>query len=252
MNQLDMKGRSAIVTGGASGIGLAIAKRLAQSGANVAIWDMNEKTMAEAAKSLGAVKTHTAKVDVSKIDQVEAAFKSTLAAFGKVDALVNSAGIAGKNAVTWELPADDWLRVHDINLNGVFYTCRTVAPHMIKNNYGRIVNIASIAGKEGNPNASAYSSSKAAVIGLTKSLGKETAKNGITVNCVTPAAVRTPIFDQVPQQPHRLHARQDPDGPLRPGRGNRRHRYVGMHRGLLLHHRRGVRPFRRTRNVLIR
>src|SRR6266850_786469 len=179
INQLDMKGRCAIVTGGASGIGLAIAKRLARSGANVAIWDMNEKTMADTAKSLGAPKTHTARVDVTKLDQVESAFKSTLAAFGKVDALVCSAGIAGLNKVSWELPADDWLRVHDINLNGVFYCCRTVVPHMIKNNYGRIVNIASIAGKEGNPNAAAYSSSKAAVIGLTKSLGKETAKNGI-------------------------------------------------------------------------
>ena len=199
MNQLDMKGRSAIVTGGASGIGLAIAKRLAQSGANVAIWDFNEQAMADAAKSLGAPKTHTAKVDVSKIDQVEAAFKSTLAAFGKVDALVNSAGVAGKNATVAEYPIDEWLRVHDINLNGTFYTCRTVAAHMVKNNYGRIVNIASVAGKEGNPNASAYSSSKAAVIGLTKSLGKELAKNNITVNCVTPAAVKTPIFDQVAQ-----------------------------------------------------
>src|SRR3954452_22033630 len=155
--------------------------------------------MEDAAKSLGAGKTHTAKVDVSKLDQVEAAMKSTLAALEKVDALVNSAGIAGKNATVWETPVDDWIRVHDINLNGTFYTCRTVVPHMIKNNYGRIVNIASIAGKEGNPNASAYSSSKAAVIGLTKSLGKELAKNKITVNCVTPAAVNTPIFDQVAQ-----------------------------------------------------
>jgi NAD(P)-dependent dehydrogenase (short-subunit alcohol dehydrogenase family) len=185
MNQLDMKGRSAIVTGGASGIGLAIAKRLAQSGANVAIWDMNEQTMSDAAKSLGGVKTHTA--------------KSTVAAFGKVDVLVNSAGIAGKNATVADYPIDEWIRVHDINLNGTFYTCRTVTPHMVKNNYGRIVNIASVAGKEGNPNASAYSSSKAAVIGLTKSLGKELAKNNITVNCVTPAAVKTPIFDQVAQ-----------------------------------------------------
>src|SRR5258708_17277085 len=133
MNQLDMKGRSAIVTGGASGIGLAIAKRLAQSGATVAIWEMNEKTMADAAKALGSVKPHRAKVNISKIDQVEAALKSTLAAFGKVDALVNSAGIAGKNATVWETPIDDWIRVHDINLNGTFYTCRTVAPHMIKN-----------------------------------------------------------------------------------------------------------------------
>jgi 2-dehydro-3-deoxy-L-rhamnonate dehydrogenase (NAD+) len=199
MNNLDMKGRSAIVTGGASGIGLAIVKRLAQSGANVAIWDMNEKTMAEVAKGLSGVKVHTAKVDITKLAEVEAAFKSTVAAFPKIDALVNSAGIAGKNATVAEYPVDEWLRVHDINLNGTFYTCRTLVPHMLSNNYGRIVNIASIAGKDGNPNASAYSSSKAAVIGLTKSLGKELAKNNITVNCVTPAAVKTPIFEQVAQ-----------------------------------------------------
>jgi 2-dehydro-3-deoxy-L-rhamnonate dehydrogenase (NAD+) len=200
MNQLDMKGRNAIVTGGASGIGLAIVKRLAQSGASVSIWDMNEKTMSEAAKSIPGTKVHTAKVDVSKIADVEAAFKTTVSALGKVDALVNSAGVAGKNATVWEFPPEEWVRVHDINLHGTFYTCRTVTPHMIANNYGRIVNIASIAGKEGNPNASAYSSSKAAVIGLTKSLGKELAKYKITVNCVTPAAVKTPIFDQVSQQ----------------------------------------------------
>ncbi len=199
MNQLDMKGRVAVVTGGASGIGLAIAKRLAQSGASVAIWDFNEQTMADAAKALAPAKVHTAKVDVSKIDQVEAACKSTIAAFGKIDALVNSAGVAGKNATVVDYPVDEWVRVHDINIHGTFYTCRTVVPHMIKANYGRIVNIASVAGKEGNPNASAYSSSKAAVIGFTKSLGKELAKNNITVNCVTPAAVKTPIFDQVAQ-----------------------------------------------------
>lgn len=200
MNQLDMKGRSAIVTGGASGIGLGIAKRLAQSGANVSIWDMNEKTMVDAAKSISGGKVHTTRVDVTKLAEVEAAFKNTLAAFGRIDALVNSAGVAGKNALVWEYPVEEWIRVHDINLNGTFYTCRTIAPHMIANNYGRIVNIASIAGKEGNPNASAYSSSKAAVIGLTKSLGKELAKYRITVNCVTPAAVKTPIFEQVSQQ----------------------------------------------------
>jgi 3-oxoacyl-[acyl-carrier protein] reductase len=200
MNQLDMKGRNAIVTGGASGIGLAIATRLARSGANVSIWDMNEKTMADAAKSLTGVKSHTAKVDVSRLAEVESAFKSAVAALGKIDVLVNSAGVAGKNALVWEYPVDEWVRVHDINLHGTFYTCRTVAPHMIANNYGRIVNIASVAGKEGNPTASAYSSSKAAVIGLTKSLGKELAKHKITVNCVTPAAVKTPIFEQVSQQ----------------------------------------------------
>jgi 2-dehydro-3-deoxy-L-rhamnonate dehydrogenase (NAD+) len=200
MNQLDMKGRSAVVTGGASGIGHAIAKRLAQSGANIAIWDMNEKTMGEAAKSLSGVKVQTMKVDVSKVASVEAAFKSTVAAFGKVDAVVNSAGVAGKNALVWELEPEEWVRVHDINLHGTFYVCRTVAPHMIANNYGRIVNIASIAGKEGNATASAYSSSKAGVIGLTKSLGKELAKYKITVNCVTPAAVKTPIFEQVSKE----------------------------------------------------
>jgi NAD(P)-dependent dehydrogenase (short-subunit alcohol dehydrogenase family) len=200
MNQLDMKGRNVIVTGGASGIGLAICRRLVQSGANVSIWDINEKAMADAARLLDAPKTHTAAVDVSKPGSVEAAFVATLAAFDKIDALVNSAGIAGVNATVWEYPVDEWLRVHDIDLHGIFYTCRTVVPHMIRNGYGRIVNIASVAGKEGNPNASAYSASKAAVIGLTKSLGKELAKTGIRANCVTPAAVRTAIFDQMSQQ----------------------------------------------------
>lgn len=199
MNKLDMAGRSAIVTGGASGIGLAIVQRLAASGANVAIWDMNDETMAAAAKSVSGVKVHTVKVDVTKFADVEAAFKSTVAAFGKVDAIVNSAGVAGKNATVIDYPVDEWQRVFDINMNGVFYCCKVAAAHMVANNYGRIVNIASIAGKEGNPTASAYSASKAGVIGLTKSLGKELAKNNITVNCVTPAAVKTPIFDQVAQ-----------------------------------------------------
>jgi 2-dehydro-3-deoxy-L-rhamnonate dehydrogenase (NAD+) len=198
MNKLDMTGRGAIVTGGASGIGLAVAQRLAASGANVAIWDMASDLDAKA-KSLGAGKHVGIKVNVTKIAEVEAAMKASIAALGKVDAMVNSAGVAGKNATVAEYPIEEWLRVCDINLNGVFYCCRTVAPHMVANNYGRIVNIASIAGKEGNPTASAYSASKAGVIGLTKSLGKELAKNRITVNCVTPAAVRTPIFDQVEQ-----------------------------------------------------
>lgn len=199
MNQLDMKGRNAIVTGGASGIGLAISRRLVQSGANVSIWDFNEKAMADAARSLDAPKTHTAAVDVSKLGSVEAAFVSTLTAFDKIDALVNSAGIAGMNATVWEYPVDEWLRVHDIDLHGTFYTCRTVVPHMIRNGYGRIVNIASVAGKEGNPNACAYSSSKAAVIGLTKTLGKELAQKGVIVNCVAPAAVQTPLLGEFTQ-----------------------------------------------------
>ena len=199
MNKLDMAGRSAIVTGGASGIGLAVVQRLAASGANVAIWDMSDEALAKAAASVTGVKVHTAKVDVADAAQVEAAFASTVAAFGKVDAMVNSAGVAGKNATVADYEQDEWRRVFDINVHGLFYCCQQAARHMGPNGYGRIVNIASVAGKEGNPNASAYSASKAAVIGLTKSLGKELAKNGVTVNCVTPAAVKTPIFDQVAQ-----------------------------------------------------
>ena len=199
MNKLDMQGRSAIVTGGASGIGEATIRRMAESGANVAIWDMNEDAMARIAGSIKSVKTHTCKVDVSRLDQVEAAFKSTLGAFGKVDALVNSAGVAGVNVVVWEYPADEWRRVVDINLNGTFYTCRTVAAHMKANGYGRIVNISSVAGKEGNPTASAYSAAKAGVIALTRSLGKELATDGVLVNAVTPTTVKTPILEQVSQ-----------------------------------------------------
>jgi 3-oxoacyl-[acyl-carrier protein] reductase len=199
MNKLDMAGRSAIVTGGASGIGLAVVQRLAASGANVAIWDVNEATLAAAASTLSGVKVHTARVDVTSLEQVQAAFDASVAALGKIDAIVNSAGIAGQNATVIDYPAEEWRRVFDINMHGTFYCCKAAAKHMVDNGYGRIVNIASVAGKEGNPNASAYSASKAAVIGFTKSLGKELAKNNITVNCVTPAAVKTPIFDQVAQ-----------------------------------------------------
>jgi len=201
MNQLDLNGRVCIVTGGVSGIGLAIAQRMADSGASVSLWDRDAAALAKTAKELGAKgKVHTAVVDVSNYNQVAAAAKDTASALGKIDVLVNSAGVAGANKMLWEFPVDEWVRVHEINLHGTFYTCREVVPHLQKNGYGRIVNIASIAGKEGNPTASAYSSSKAAVIGLTKSLGKELAKQNITVNCITPAAVKTPIFDQVSQQ----------------------------------------------------
>jgi 3-oxoacyl-[acyl-carrier protein] reductase len=201
MNKLDLAGRVAIVTGGVSGIGRAVAQRMADSGATVSLWDRDAGALAKASTELGAkTKVHTATVDISSHREVAAAAANTASALGKIDALVNSAGVAGDNFVLWEYPVDEWVRVHNINLHGTFYVCREVVPHLKKNGYGRIVNIASIAGKEGNPTASAYSSSKAAVIGLTKSLGKELAKENITVNCVTPAAVKTPIFDQVSQQ----------------------------------------------------
>jgi len=198
MNQLDLKDRSAVVTGGAAGIGLAIAGRLAQSGARVSLWDRDDKALSESARSLGPG-THTARLDVADEAQVKRAFDETVKALGKLDVLVCSAGITGPNTTTWEYPVADWKQVLDINLTGVFLCNRAAVPHMQKNDYGRIVNIASIAGKEGNPNASAYSASKAGVISLTKSLGKELAKTGIRVNCVTPAAVKTGMFAQMTQ-----------------------------------------------------
>ena len=176
-------GRRAVVTGGASGIGEAVAKRISQEGGKVAIWDIN-----------GGIK-----VDISDYASVEKAAAETIKQLGGIDILVNSAGITGPTVPLAEFPIDGWKQVIDINLNGAFYCNRVVVPHMVAQNYGRIVNIASIAGKEGNPNASAYSASKAGVIGMTKSLAKELAKSNITVNAVTPAAVRTPIFDQMPQ-----------------------------------------------------
>jgi 2-dehydro-3-deoxy-L-rhamnonate dehydrogenase (NAD+) len=178
------KGRRAVVTGGMSGIGEAVAKRIAAEGGQVAVWDVN-----------GGIQT-----DISDLASVEAAVKQSVAQMGGIDILVNSAGITGPTVPVDGFPIDGWLKTMAVNLNGTFYTNRSVIPHMIAQNYGRIVNVASIAGKEGNPNASAYSASKAAVIGFTKSLAKELAKTNITVNAVTPAAVRTPIFDQMPQE----------------------------------------------------
>jgi 3-oxoacyl-[acyl-carrier protein] reductase len=194
MTQL-FAGRTAIVTGGASGIGAGVARRLAAEGAAVSVWDMDESALA----ATGAA--HTVALDVADAEAVHRAAESTAAALGKIDILVASAGITGPNHPAWEYPIAAWDKVIDINLKGVFYCCRAVIPFMQANGYGRIVNIASIAGKEGNPNASAYSASKAGVIGLTKSLGKELADSEIRVNCVTPAAVKTPIFEQMsPQQ----------------------------------------------------
>ena len=200
MNKIDLAQRSAIVTGGARGIGLAIARRLLESGASVSLWDVDAVALAQAAdelKSLGAV--HTAVVDVTRADSAEAGAASSAQALGKLDILVNNAGIAGTNAKTGETDPAEWRRVLDINLNGPFHCCRAVIPHLLRNGYGRIVNIASIAGKEGNPNAAHYSASKAGVIALTKSLGKELATSNVIVNCVTPAVIATDILKQMAQ-----------------------------------------------------
>ena len=199
MNRLDFGGRVAVITGGASGIGFAIAQRLIESGGRVSLWDRDADALAKAKAALGDA-THTRTVDVADYQSVESAARETNAATGRIDALVCSAGITGPNATLSEYPVDAWRQVIDINVNGVFHCNRAIAPFMRQQDYGRIVNIASVAGKEGNPNASAYSASKAAVIGLTKSLGKELAKTGIRVNCVTPAAVKTTMFDQMTQQ----------------------------------------------------
>jgi 3-oxoacyl-[acyl-carrier protein] reductase len=194
--QTRFAGRRAVVTGGASGIGAAVAERLRSEGADVCIWD---REAAESASG-GAPGGRAIRLEVTDHGAVEEAARRTTEALGGIDILVCSAGIAGANATTWNYSIEEWKRVFDINVNGLFYCNRAVVPGMIEQNYGRIVNIASIAGKEGNPNASAYSASKAAVIGLTKSLGKELAKTKITVNSVTPAAVRTPIFDQITEE----------------------------------------------------
>ena len=199
MNQLDFNGRTAVVTGGATGIGLAVAQRLVQSGGRVSLWDRDTDAL-DKAKALLGPRTDTRVVDVTQVDAVDAAAKATAEALERIDALVCSAGITGPNTTTWEYPVEAWRQVFDVNLNGLFYCNRAIVPIMLRHDYGRIVNIASVAGKEGNPNAPAYSASKAAVIGLTKSLGKELAKSGIRVNCVTPAAVKTAIFDQMTQQ----------------------------------------------------
>ena len=199
MNQLDFNGRTAVITGGAAGIGLAIAQRLIASGGRVSVWDRDAAALDKAKVHLTAG-VDTRVVDVADAASVDAAAQAAAAALGRIDALVCSAGITGPNTTTWQYPVDAWRQVMDVNVTGVFLCNRAIVPVMLKQDYGRIVNIASVAGKEGNPNASAYSTSKAAVIGLTKSLGKELAKTGIRVNCVTPAAVKTAIFDQMSQQ----------------------------------------------------
>jgi 2-dehydro-3-deoxy-L-rhamnonate dehydrogenase (NAD+) len=199
MNKIDLNGRTAVVTGGAQGFGRAITERFVASGAKVAIWDNDQAFAEKTAKEIGNA-VSPFKVDVTDLATVEKTRDATLAAFGKIDILVNNAGIAGANKSVWDTDFEEWRKVLRINLDGPFICCKAIVPAMLKQNYGRIVNIASIAGKEGNPNAAHYSASKAGLIALTKSLGKELASNNILVNAVTPAAAKTAIFDQMTQQ----------------------------------------------------
>ena len=196
MNKINLESRVAIVTGGAQGFGLAITKRFIESGARVLIWDKDTEYL----NKVDLKNIQKIEVDVSNHKSVENAFAESLTHENKIDILINNAGIAGPNFKTWDYPLEEWQKVIDIDLTGVFYCCKTIVPHFIKNNYGRIVNISSIAGKEGNPNAMPYSAAKAGVIALTKSLGKELAENNISVNCVTPAPAKTRIFDQITQE----------------------------------------------------
>ena len=201
VNRIDLDGRRAVVTGGAQGIGRAIAERLLASGAAVALWDRDRSLVAATCAELAAQgQAHPVAVDVTDLAAVEAARDATNAALGGIDILVNNAGIAGPNHMLWEYPVEAWREVIEIDLNAVFYCCRAVVPQLIAQNYGRIVNVASIAGKEGNASASAYAAAKSGVIALTKALGKELAAYDIAVNCITPAAARTRIFDQITQE----------------------------------------------------
>ena len=200
MNKIDLSGKCAIVTGGAQGFGLSISKRFIESGAKVMIWDIDKNLVDKLENQLDKKSSLIDVVDVTDYSSVSEGVNNAIEKLGKVDIFVNNAGITGPNNTTWEYPIDDWKKVIDVDLNGVFYCTKSIVPHMIKNNYGRIVNIASIAGKEGNPNAPAYSSAKAAVIALTKSLGKELSQYSISVNCVTPSAAKTRIFDQMTEE----------------------------------------------------
>ena len=200
MIKFDLNNRVAVVTGGAQGFGLAITERFIEAGAKVVIWDIDEGAAKEALDKVKSEHLTHQIVDVTNFEIVNKNLEEVEKKYGKIDIFVNNAGIAGMNTTVAEYPLDEWKKVMNLNLNSVFYCCKAVVPFMLKNDYGRIVNIASIAGKEGNPNASAYSTSKAGVIGLTKSLGKELAQKNIAVNCVTPAAAKTRIFDQMTEE----------------------------------------------------
>ena len=200
MIKYDLKNRVAIVTGGAQGFGLAITERFIEAGAKVIIWDVDENAAKEAVKKIKSENVSYQIVDVTNFEIINKNLLGTEKSHKKIDIFINNAGMAGMNTTVADYPIDEWKKIMDLNLNSVFYCCKAVVPFMTKNDYGRIVNIASIAGKEGNPNASAYSTSKAGVIGLTKSLGKELAQKNIAVNCVTPAAAKTRIFDQMTEE----------------------------------------------------
>ena len=200
MNKIDLSNKVAVVTGGAQGFGLAICKKFIESGASVIIWDIDKKATDESLKAINSKKCFYQNVDVTNFSIIEKKLNEIESQHKKIDIFVNNAGITGMNAKVWEYPVEEWEKVMNLDLNATFYCCKAVVPFMIKNNYGRIVNISSIAGKEGNPNASAYSTAKAGVIGLTKSLGKELADKNIAVNCVTPAAAKTRIFDQMTKE----------------------------------------------------
>ena len=199
MNKFNLSGRTAIITGGAQGFGLAMTERFLSSGAKVIIWDIDKNVVANSVAKLNNPNLSSSIIDVTNFDQVSNEIEK-ITQSNKIDIFVNNAGIAGKNTTVWDYPVEEWKKVLELDLNAVFYCCKAITPHMVKNNYGRIVNIASIAGKEGNPNASAYSTAKAGVIGLTKSLGKELANKNIAVNAVTPAAAKTRIFDQMTKE----------------------------------------------------
>ena len=199
MNKFNLNNRTAIITGGAQGFGLAMTERFLDSGANVVIWDIDKLAVEKTIKKLNNSKLSSVIVDVTNFDQISIEIEK-ITKQKKIDIFINNAGITGKNSTVWDYPLEEWKKVLDLNLNAVFYCLKAITPHMIENNYGRIVNIASIAGKEGNPNASAYSASKAGIIGLTKSLGKELANKNIAVNTVTPSAAKTKIFDQMTKE----------------------------------------------------